>query len=233
MTHSLDTAICVHAATDDLKFLNPVRNRLRKLVGNRMIECELAGRASHTAALQILRSATGGLIVILAHGTDDYLRGGEYRNRASDEHGEVERFLTRDDLCVFSGKAVFCMSCASNGLAQSSLDAGAIAFVGFDGIPFNRFDDTGDPIGSPTLVKHCQGLLADAVKAALERFVTGRLTLDETADYLRLWINKNAIAYVRRMTSVKERREVAALFLRVGAGVRYHGPLGIRFVNHD
>jgi hypothetical protein len=198
-----------------------------------MIGCELTTRASHATARHVLESATAGLVVVLAHGTDDYLRGGEFRSRLSGEYHEVEKFLTRADLGAFGGKAVFCMSCASNGLAQGSLAAGAIAFVGFEGIPFNRFDAAGDPVGSPTLVKHCQGLLTDAVKAALERFVTGRLTLDESVDYLRLWICKNAMAYVRRMKSVKERREVAALFLRVGDGVRYHGPRGIRFLNHD
>ena len=65
---------------------------------------------------------------------------------------------------------------------------------------------------------------------ALERFFTGRASLDEAVDYLRLWITKNAVAYVREYTSVKERREVAALFLKVKDGLRYHGPLGIRFV---
>ena len=54
-----------------------------------------------------------------------------------------------------SGTVVFCMSCDSNELAQASLDAGAIGFVGFDKIPFNRFNDAGEPIGSHVLVKHC------------------------------------------------------------------------------
>ena len=141
---------------------------------------------------------------------------------------EVRR---RDDAAMlFSGKVVFCMSCDSNELAQASLDAGAIGFVGFDKIPFNRFNDAEEPIGSHVLVKHCQEkLIAPAITAALERFLTGRATLDEAVDYLRLWITKNAVAYVREYTSVKERREVAALFLKVKDGLRYHGPLGIRF----
>ena len=44
-----------------------------------------------------------------------------------------------------------------------------------------------------------------------------------------MWITKNAVAYVRDYKSVKERREVAALFLKVKEGLRYHGPLDIRF----
>jgi len=65
-----------------------------------------------------------------------------------------------------SGKVVFCMSCDSNELAQASLDAGAIGFVGFDKIPFNRFNDAEEPIGSHVLVKHCQEkLIAPAITA--------------------------------------------------------------------
>ncbi len=194
---------------------------------------ELADRASHADAVLTLRQAVEGFVVIFAHGSGDYLRGGENRSRASGENIEIEKFLTRDDLNAFCGKVVFCMSCDSNELAQSSIDACAIAFVGFDEIPFNRFNDAGEPIGSHVLVKHCQEkLIAPAVTAALERFLTGRASLDEAIDYLRLWVTKNAVAYVREYKSVKERREVAALFLKVKDGVRYYGPLGIRFAMH-
>lgn len=226
----LTTSLCIHAQSSDLKFLKPVRNRIAKVIGSHMKVHELADPASHAEAMLALKKSVGGIIVIFAHGSGDYLRGGEYRSRTTGENMEVERFLTRADLGAFSGKAVFCMSCDSNGLAEAALGAGAIAFVGFDQIPFNRFDIAGEPIGSHVLVKHCQEkLIAPAITAALERFFTGRATLDEAVDYLGLWISKNAASYVRTYTSVKERREIAALFLKVRAGLRYHGPLGIRF----
>lgn len=203
---------------------------MAKLLGSQLQVFELADRASHADAMLALRQTVEGFVVIFAHGSGDYLRGGEYRSRASGENIKIEKFLTREDLNAFSGKVVFCMSCDSNELAQASLDAGAIAFVGFDKIPFNRFNDAEEPIGSHVLVKHCQEkLIAPAITAALERFLTGRASLDEAVDYLRLWITKNAVAYVREYKSVKERREVAALFLKVKDGLRYHGPLGIRF----
>jgi hypothetical protein len=228
---SLKTALCIHAKSSDLKFLNPVRNRIARLLGSQLKVYELADRNSHAVAMLALRKEVEGLVVIFAHGSGDYLRGGEYRIRTTGETVEIERFLSRADLSVFSGKVVFCLSCDSNGLAQATIDAGAIAFVGFDKIPFNRFSAEGEPIGSYVLVKHCQEkLIAPAIAAALERFLIGRDTLDEAVDYLRLWISKNAVAYVREYPSVKERREMAALFLKVKDGLRYHGPLGIRFV---
>lgn len=203
---------------------------MAKLLGSQLKTLELADRASHADAVLALKQAVEGFVVILAHGSGDYLRGGEFRSRTTGENLEIEKFITRADLSAFSGKVIFCMSCDSNELAQASLEAGAIAFVGFDEVPFNRFNDTGDPVGSYVLVKHCQEILiAPAITAALERFLTGRASLDEAVDYLRLWVTKNAVSYVRQYTSVKERREVAALFLRVKDGVRYHGPLGIRF----
>jgi hypothetical protein len=221
--------LCLHAQSADLKFLNPVCNRMEKLLNNRFQPFKLANQHTNAEAMIAVRRASDGFLVIFAHGCEDYLRGGEYRSRTTGEHIEVEKFLVRADLSALKGKVVFCMSCDSNGLAQGCLNAGAIAFVGFDEIPFNRFNDAGEPVGSHVLVKHCQELIADAVKAALERFLTGRATLDEAVDYLQLWINKNAVAYVRKNKAVKEGREVAALFLRVKQGIRYHGPLGIRF----
>lgn len=177
-----------------------------------------------------LKQAPDGLVVIFTHGCGDYLRGGEYRSRLSGENVEIDKFLTRSDLDTFRGKVVFCMSCDSNELAQASIAAGAIAFVGFDAIPFDRFNEAGDSIGSDVLVKHCQErLLAPAINTALERFLKGQASLDEAVDYLRLWVSKTAVAYVRKFTSVKERREVAALFLKLRDGVRYHGPRGIKF----
>lgn len=228
----LQTAICLHAQSSDLQFLNPVKNRIGKLLGSQLKVFELADGASHADAVLAVRQATDGFVVIFSHGCGDYLRGGEYRSRMTGENVEIEKFLSRDDVSVFKGKVVFCMSCDSNGLAQVSLDAGAIAFVGFDKIPFDRFDGEGQPIGGYVLVKHCKELIAEAIQAALERFISGRASLDECVDYLQLWITQKAVNYVRTMApkGVKECREVAALFLKVRAGVQYHGLRGVRFV---
>lgn len=55
----------------------------------------------------------------------------------------VERFLERNDLAIFRGKMVFCMSCQSKDLGVDAIENGAIAFVGFDEVPFHRVDATG------------------------------------------------------------------------------------------
>lgn len=229
MSDPIRKTICIRALADDLIFLRPVTNRMVKLLGSKLKVCELGNQASHAAAQIALNNESYDLAVFFAHGGSDYLRGGEYQIRGTGENIEIERFLTRADLRMFRSKAVFCMSCDSNGLAQAAVDFGVRAFVGFDKIPFNRFDENGEPIGSHVLIKHCQDILADSIKLTLERFFTGVATLDESVDFLRIILVKRAIEYVRRNTSVKERREVAALLLQTKNGLRYHGEKGIRF----
>jgi hypothetical protein len=224
----LKKLLCLYATSSDLKFLNPVKNRLAKVLGPQSKVYELNQPSSNAKALNALNAATEGFVVIFAHGSGDYILSGEYRNNAG-EYSEA-KFITRQNLKSFSGKVVFCMSCDSNEMADACIAAGVVAFVGFDGIPFNRFDANGDAVGSHVLVKHCQEILiAPAITAALERFLDGRASLNEAVDYLRLWITKRAAEYVRDFPTVKERRESAALFLRLKDGVRYHGPLGVRF----
>jgi len=207
---------------------------MMKILGAQLKFHDLTDPASHAEAISDLRRAPTAFVVIFAHGGTDYLRGGEYRSKANGEMVEIEKFIARDNLNVFKDKVVFCMSCGSNGLAQASIEAGAISFVGFDEIPFNSFDAAGEPIGSHVLVKHSQELIAQAIQSALERFLAGRASLDESIDYLKLWIAKKAVAYVRQMEpkGVKERKDVAALLLKVRSGLRFHGQRGVHFVTN-
>ncbi len=203
---------------------------MEKLLGSTKLKIyELSNQTSHAAATVALKNGQYDFAVFFAHGGSNYLRGGEYQIRATGENIETEKFLTHSDLPLFQGKVVFCMSCDSNGMAGASLDSGVQSFVGFDKIPFNRFDDKGEPIGSFVLVKHCQEILADSVKLALERFLKGEVTLDESIELLRMVLVKRAIEYVRKHPSVKERREIAALLLQTKNGILYHGQKGIRF----
>lgn len=229
MTELLRKVICIRALADDLSFLRTVTNRMTRILDSRFNIFELSNQASHADAILRLRKESYDLAVFFAHGGSDYIRGGEYQIRATGEIIETEKFLTRGDLGIFEGKVVFCMSCNSNDLAQSAIDCGALAFVGFSKIPFNQFDENDNPIGSHVLVKHSQDILAEAVKASLERFVTGRGTLDESVNFLRFFLIRRAIEYVRNNKSVKERREVAALLLQTKNGLLYHGQKGIRF----
>ena len=230
MSVSVNRAICLHAQADDLKFLNPVRNRLGKLLGRSFSEFIFGDQNSQAHARLALEKAEGSFVVLFAHGGRNYLRGGEYIHRISREIVEPRKFLTADDAQVFNGKVVFCLSCDSNGFAKASLDAGAKAFVGFDDIPFNRYDAAGNPFSDHVFQHHAQQLIARAIKATLERFVTGKATLQEATAFSRLWICQDVARFVREMTAFKPRREVAALLLRVKDGIKYYGIPDVMFV---
>lgn len=235
MTVHLTSALCLHARSSDLKFLNQTRNRLKKLLGARLGIHRLGNKASQEHAILKVRSSVNSLVVVFAHGTGDYIKGGCYRSSSTGEIEEIELFLSKTDLSLFSGKAIFCMSCDSNRLARHCIAAGALAFVGFGQIPFDRFDDKGNSTGSYVLTKHSQKLISKTVQATLQKFLLGKASLDECVDYLKLLIPKEAVTYVREMEKggVKERKEVAALLLRVGSGVKYHGMKNIYFLRND
>jgi len=223
-------ALCLHAAAEDLKFLNPVRNRMAKLLGNRFRGFCFGDQSSVNDARIALTRSEGSLIVIFAHGGSDYVRGGEYVHRVTREVIEAKKFLTLEDMNLFRGNAVFCMSCDSNGLASTSLAAGAKAFVGFNEIPFNRYDARGKLVTNREFEQHAQKLLANATKCCIERFLSGQMTLEESVGFLRLCVCQHAVQFVRRFPSLKPRREIAALLLRMKEGVRYYGEADVRFV---
>ncbi len=233
MSITLNKAICLHAQAEDLKFLNPVRNRLGKLLGGNFHGFSIGDQNSETIARLALGRAEGSFVIIFAHGGSDYVRGGEYVHRVTREIIEANKFLTAGDAHVFRGKVVFCMSCGSNGLARASLDAGAQAFVGFQDVPFNRYDSEGNQISNREFEQHAQRLIMNVVKATIERFVTGRATLNEAVAFFRLWICQDVVRFVHRMGSFKQRHEVAALLLRVKDGVCYHGMPDVRFLQRN
>ena len=221
-------SLCLHATSADLAFLKPVKTRLKRVLGDGMVFLDLGNQHSCADAKMKLRQAATGFVVLMAHGTSSCIRSGEHRDRTG-ETQEGGDFLTKTELDAFAGKAVFCLSCNSNGLAPGAIAAGARAFVGFDEVPFDEFDEAGNPIGRDELVLHSKRLLEAAITATLCRFVSGQGTLSETISFLRYWICNEAVRFVREEKGVASRREVAALFLKVKDGVRYHGPNDIRY----
>jgi hypothetical protein len=225
----VNRAICLHAQADDLRFLNPVRNRMEKLLVENFTGVSFGDQASAAGARLALKKAEGSFVVIFAHGGSNYIRGGEYVHRVTRDIVEAKKFLTVQEADVFRGKVVFCLSCDSNGLARASLDVGAQAFVGFGDIPFNRYDANGNQISNHEFERHTQQLIAEAINATIERFVTRKATLAEAVAFLKLWICQVVVRFVHEFEALKQRREIAALLLRVKDGVLYQGEPDVRF----
>ena len=202
---------------------------MEKLLVDRFLGVSFGDQASAADALLALKKAEGAFVVIFAHGGSNYIRGGEYVHRITREMVEAQKFLTATESDVFRGKVVFCLSCDSNGLARASLDSGAHAFVGFGDVPFNRYDANGNQITNHEFELHSQQLIARAINATIERFVTGRVTLAEAVAFLKLWICQDVVRFVDKFQKLKQRREIAALLLRVKGGVLYQGEPDVRF----
>lgn len=228
--HTVNNAICIHAQAPDLGFLNDVRNSLSAALAKEFRSFRLGDISSHSDAKRAIENAGQTFIVIFAHGGSDYVRGGEYSDRLSGETRVVDRFLDRKNLEILRGKVIFCMSCQSAELAADCIKTGAVAFVGFDQIPFHRLDADDNVISSRDFNRHAQRLIAGAIQSCLLNFTSGRLTLKQSVDLTRLWICQNAVRFVRNPKNGGDRYNVAALFLRVKDGLCYHGTPGVRFV---
>jgi hypothetical protein len=220
--------ICIHAKAPDLAFLNGVRNSLKAAVPAGYKGFRLSEPKTETQAKVALQDGHVALVVIFAHGGSDYLRGGHYQDRLGGGY-YVERFMERKDLALFRNKVVFCMSCQSAQLAEDALTAGAVAFVGFDEVPFLRVDADGKIISGDKFTQQAQTLIARAVETALKRFVTGALTLQQSVDFLRLWICQSAVMFARNPKNGPGRGNVAALLLKIKDGVRYVGDADVKF----
>ncbi|RRJ95873.1 hypothetical protein Ga0100231_017970 [Opitutaceae bacterium TAV4] len=223
----------MHAAAGDLSFLNPVRNRMNKILGEKCKTYHFSSQHEQASAKLALKQADHIFVVIMAHGGSSYILGGEYIRRSTGETLAAQNLLTREEISHFENKIIYCMSCNSNDLAQAALDAGAIAFVGFDHIPFVHFDQDGNPIRNTILTQHTQTLIANATKATLENFLTGKSSLRDSIEFLKLWADYHALRFIREYTAVKQRKEIAALFRQMRDGVKYHGETDVRFVIHS
>jgi hypothetical protein len=62
---TVNKAICLHAQAEDLKFLNPVRNRISKLLSDSFRGFSFADQKSQTDARLGLEKAEGSFVVIL------------------------------------------------------------------------------------------------------------------------------------------------------------------------
>ncbi|MDB4793513.1 hypothetical protein OAG63_00605 [Methylacidiphilales bacterium] len=220
--------VAIHASCEDLKFLRPIKKRLSDWAGNETSWHLLNSPTSHGPAKHDLEQTQSGLGIILLHGRSDGFRGGDYAMSLHDDSPTM--FLNKGEMAVFQGKAIFCLSCQGNKHAEESIQKGARVFLGFDDVPFYRFDPiTHQEIPLHSLTKHCQGLIFTALSAALERLICRGESFDEIASFLELWVRAKAVEFVRQNQSEQHRNDVAHLFLKMADTIRVSGNGRLRF----
>ena len=218
----VESCRCLHSNAGDLGFLLPISKKLEEGFKDRYSYHELKDTQSEDKARYLLGKDESSLAVILTHGSSSYLLGSEPRRRRNDV-SEPSYFLKASNLEVLRNKVVFCLSCDSNGLASAAMDKGVTSFVGFDDVPFDRFDTSGNPIGSEALRKHTQRLIADSLILMFNKFMYSGLSLEEAVDILRLILYRQAQNFVRNNPGEGSKREIAGLLLKVEKGLTLHG----------
>lgn len=225
----LKNVLCLRAKAEDLKFLDHIERRISRTLGSRFMSQEFSNDESAHNARIMLEKKKDGFVLVFAHGGSNYIKGGEYLDRSSGEVEEAKDFMTTDITNLFRDKVVFCLSCDSNGLARSSIDAGAVAYVGFGAIPFRRFDDLGNETTNREFRVHAQSLIANALMYTLNRFFLGNNSLCDSLDYLRLHVSHDCVGFVRKMKSFKQRREIAGMMLKFKEDMQYWGNPNVYF----
>lgn len=224
----MSKVIVIHASCDDLRFLQPINKKFSEWVGSALAWHYLNDRTTHDPAKDDLEQLRKGLVIILLHGRSDGFRAGDYGASYADDSPAM--FLKKGQMGAFQGKAVFCLSCKGNEHAAEAIQKGARVFVGFDDVPFSRFDlATGAEIPLHSLTKHCQSLILSAVIVFLYRLIQRGETFNDAVSYLRLWVRRHAIEFVRQNILEQHRNDVAYLFLRMAETIRLSGDGSLRF----
>ena len=201
--------ICVTTECSDLDFLISVVEALSLKIGKHFQHIRIQRTEDIEFALELIGKQENGRIVIFAHGRDGELLGADAP--ASGEAGPV--WLDREEhYAVLAGKEVFCLACQSETLATNAIKGGATAFLGFAGVPFQRFDGD-DPRREPELEKTCKLRIAEATQLSLLRWLTGTESLVEVAAYFRLCIRRCASEFARTEKEHPYRHGVVELTL--------------------
>ena len=214
--------VAIHADCEDLVFLKPLQKSIAGLDGVNLDWHCLNSEYSHEIAQAAINQPTVIMICIFLHGRTDGFRGGDYENAR--DPGKVPMFLRKGDMHVFKNKVIFCLSCNGNTHADEIVDGGAIAYLGFDDVPFARYDAlTEDEIIQRSLTLHCQALIRGAVEAGLSHFIYSGETLAETASFIQLWVRKNSVKFVRENQSERYRNDIASLFMVMADTIKVFG----------
>lgn len=135
----MSKVICIYPRDPSTKFLNILVKKLHKLLGEDFY-CFVV-EPNNNSHLQCIKRLTHGdeqSILFLGHGTSTELFGAYndtlLQGTTFSEEQETS-FIHRENIHVFSGKKVFCLSCNSNDkISKWAVDKGARTFLGFGNI---------------------------------------------------------------------------------------------------
>jgi hypothetical protein len=124
---------------------------------------------------------------------------------------ENDNFISKDNIEVFSGKRVFCLSCRSaDGLGKLAVEKGAKAFIGFGDIPTDSSEILLE-IGTrlPLLIARFKGEINWIVKTSLVYSINNNHNFFQLVDTIRLFTNIRINEIILTHRSLRQRRLLA------------------------
>jgi hypothetical protein len=203
--------LIIHPQDNTTKFLNRVKNHLIESFSDQVHHFNVhPNDRSHKDCLaRIAKHPETGFIIFLGHGRSDKLYGAKGKKYGSlvsfeatleypDEYYYNDDFINIDNIDIFSGKKVFCLSCNSNEkLAHYALDKGAILFLGFGDIPTSRGEmtDRNGDVSNELIIK-IKTELNYIIKTSLFYGIRMKFTFQELLNLIK-FITSQRIAEVK------------------------------------
>ncbi len=210
-------------------FLNRIQNHLKRALVE-VFHCYKVkpNQESHDACLERLRTLSDEeLILFLGHGRSDRLYGA---NSHTDFFAspyfdyENDNFINKDNIDVFVGKKVFCLSCNSaDGLGKVAVQKGAKAFIGFGDIPTDNeiLPELGTKLN--LLIARFKGEVNWIVKTSLVFSIRNNSTFFQLVDTVRLLANFRINEIILGNQGLRQRRLLADYLFNFKENMRLFG----------
>lgn len=146
--------LIIHPYDQSTLFLNEINNHLSKSFANNIEYFRIqTNDTSHSHCLKkIIAHPENGFVIFMGHGRSNKLYGSKgdlfesadfESSTAFEENPELfynnDKFITEENVDVFSGKKVFCLACNSNeSIAKEAIKKGAKSFFSFGDIPTSK-----------------------------------------------------------------------------------------------
>ncbi|MGG5902098.1 hypothetical protein [Sphingobacterium daejeonense] len=219
--------LLIHPHDKTTKFLNRIKNHLINSYRENIHHFNIKPRDdSHDTCLkQIIEMPPKSLIIFMGHSntkalfgsrSDDYEMFAMASEDALIDNPNVvnffnNSFITSDNIDVFNGKSVFCLSCNSKFLGKHAIERGANAFIGFGDIPASNgeLNDKGYKNVSRYLVSQMKTELNMIIKVSLAKAIKDQYDFQQLYNFIKLLINQRIGYHLIDRKRKKERFAIA------------------------
>lgn len=184
--------------------------------------------ASHKQCLsEINNFSEDGLILFMGHGKSNSLYGakGDYYGTLENELVKEENpekyfyednFITEENVNIFKGKKVICLSCNSNGqIGRKAIEFGAKVFLGFGDLPTSvgELEDKGEEsktgISLSTVEQAIKTEINYVIKKSIEIGIVNNYSFVELVNLIHFISNQRISDYLVNQKKISERKIIA------------------------